>query len=260
MELKSLQHAFQAYLMGEASTISQEIRGKGKEFIAQRLSIYEEGYYLRLEEVLAADYPTLKELLGEECFFELCKNYIHNYPSRHPLIRFAGQSLAEFLLNSPMYSNKPYLSELANFEWLLGNTIDAADAVSMNSETFAKIPLTQWDNLKIEFHPSLATSQLCWNIPEYWLAVNDNLEIPPFRKEAKPVCQCYWRQDLESYFEALSPPEAWALEAFRQHKALGEVCEGLVKFLSEDEAIHFCADLLQKWLNRQWIVQANTFQ
>src|SRR5262245_61237926 len=46
-----------------------------------RLRIYREMYFLRIEDALGADYPSLKRRLGAGRFGTLCRAYIRAHPS-----------------------------------------------------------------------------------------------------------------------------------------------------------------------------------
>ncbi|MFZ6657847.1 putative DNA-binding domain-containing protein [Undibacterium sp. TJN19] len=65
-----------------------------------RMHIYANGYILRLQECLQADFPVLHRLMGNELFNFFAHNYIWRHPSRAPSLYDLGASFADFLLQS----------------------------------------------------------------------------------------------------------------------------------------------------------------
>ncbi|MFZ4877722.1 putative DNA-binding domain-containing protein [Janthinobacterium sp. Mn2066] len=67
---------------------------------SDRLSIYANGYVLRLLDCLQADYPVLRKTMGEELFDFFARAYIWRHPSRSPTLYDLGAGFAGFLHDS----------------------------------------------------------------------------------------------------------------------------------------------------------------
>lgn len=67
---------------------------------SDRLSIYADGYMLRLLDCLQADYPVLRRVMGPELFDFFARAYIWRQPSRSPTLYDLGAGFADFLLDS----------------------------------------------------------------------------------------------------------------------------------------------------------------
>jgi len=65
-----------------------------------RMHIYANGYILRLQECLQADFPVLHRLMGDDLFNFFAHNYIWRHPSRAPSLYDLGAGFANFLLHS----------------------------------------------------------------------------------------------------------------------------------------------------------------
>ncbi len=49
----------------------------------QRLSIYADMYFVRLIEIMAEDFATVRHLLGADAFADVAKDYVTRHPSTH---------------------------------------------------------------------------------------------------------------------------------------------------------------------------------
>jgi len=235
--LNPIQHLFQNYLMNPASMNDIKLLIIDPEHFnaEKRLKIYFDAYRLRLAEILASDYPKLFLWMGEDDFNTLAFFYLEAYPSKHFSVRYFGQYLSAFLKKHLPYKNTPYLAEIAQFEWALGDTIDAPDAEIAPSTALHQIPAELWGELKIQFHPSLQVLNLEWDIATL-IQTTENEEAPKAPLQlSKPITWIFWRKEQTSYFRSLSEPHALALRLFQQGYNFSEVCEGLCDIVNEEE-------------------------
>ena len=128
-DLAQLQSEFQAYLVNNISGagFTKYIVDDAKVGVNKRLSIYYDAYRLRITEALATAYPKLKALVGDDKFKGIALEYIDDYPSTYPNMRWYGAHMREHLLYS--LPEHPITAEMAAFEWALSLAFDAEDAV-----------------------------------------------------------------------------------------------------------------------------------
>jgi Putative DNA-binding domain len=84
-----------------------------------RLGIYASGYVMRLVECLRADFPALRNLMGEALFDFFAKSYIWTHPSTSPSLFDLGAGFPEFLKSTQRQETDPALRlpiELARLE------------------------------------------------------------------------------------------------------------------------------------------------
>lgn len=251
--LSELQRRFQAYLLNPSASPPAALRGDGRASGAQRAEVYAEAYRLRLIEALAADYPALGTLLGEDDFAHLGRVYAEAHPSRYASIRWFGQHLGRFLQDDSEYRERPELAELAAFEWALSEAFDAAEAPAVSPEALTALPAARWPNLRIRFHPALRRVKLRFNIPEVWQALNQKASPPPFEALDSPQTWIVWRSDLKLFFRNLNLSEAQAFDALYQGLHFAEVCEGLCDRLPAENVAATAAGFLAHWLTEGWI-------
>lgn len=246
--LRDLQQRFVAYLLQGDPGLRAEVVGHAPLGTDERLGIYGEAYRLRLLEALAVDFPAVRALVGEQAFERLGLDYIAHHPSRHFSIRYFGASLSRFLAEHGVYRDRPYLAEMAAFEWSLGEVFDAADRLTITLEQMAAVPPPAWAEMRLRFHPTLRRLDLHWNVAPVWTAlVQEGGSYSLTRTEAA-VAWLVWRRDLRSFFRSLGPEEAWALDAARRGKPFGEWCIGLCQWVGEEQAAAQAARLLRTWV------------
>src|SRR5580698_3157980 len=95
--LRETIEGFHAYILEKDSAIEKNIVGDTSDFKHTRLGVYQEGYFLRLLEILGKEFPAVKRLAGDEQFDQLGRNYILSFPSHSYSVRYVGQHFSEFL-------------------------------------------------------------------------------------------------------------------------------------------------------------------
>jgi hypothetical protein len=256
--LTDLQQAFQSAILDLQKTPPDFIVNTGGISCGQRFNVYTEAYRLRLLEALSADYPALKDYLGDDDFNSLGRAYINALPSDHYSIRWFGRHLPLFLKESALYNQQPGLTALATFEWALSIAFDAADCVSTDHHQLAAIEPSLWPLLRLHFHPSLRRINLHYNAPQVWQAFNQNNPLPAFLENQEKEAWIIWRHKLKLLYRSLTFQEAFCLDAFMQGQCFSEVCTGLCVWVEEDRVALNAASFLQAWVRDGWIVDVDT--
>jgi len=82
------------------------------------------------ERALAAAFPTLQQLLGEESFASLARAFWRQQPPQHGDIGTWGGALAVFIADDEALAPEPYLADIARVEWAVHEAERAADAAA----------------------------------------------------------------------------------------------------------------------------------
>lgn len=94
----------------------RKINPAGKLSPESALKVYLQGYIARLTESLGEKYEAVWAVLGDEKYFEISKEYIHQNPTNIFNINNYGDSFPDFLKVHPIIQDFPFLEDLANFE------------------------------------------------------------------------------------------------------------------------------------------------
>lgn len=80
------------------------------------------------ERALAAAYPTVQQLMGDESFALLARDFWRQQPPEAGDMACWGGTLADFIAQVPTLAAEPYLPDTARLEWALHRLQTAADA------------------------------------------------------------------------------------------------------------------------------------
>lgn len=254
--LQTLQMQFQAFVLGDQTSILQRIAGADGIDPARRLKIYYDAYRSRLLEALRTDYSGLLALMGRDEFDRMASAFVEATPSLHRNLRYYGGALPAYLQNLHPYAERPWLRELGLFEWTISESFDAADIEPMNFEQMAGIDPDHWPLLTFRLHPSCQRLMLQTNAVSLRKAADADEPLPTPETFARPTEWLLWRQDLNVMFKSLPTEEAWAFDEVLSGATFTDLCEGLCRWTSPDEAANHAAGMLRTWVDAQLITAA----
>lgn len=246
--LADLQHRFQGYVLGGSPGIGDAVVADDDASRARRLAIYADGYALRLDEALRADYRGLHAMLGDGDFARLARAYLAAQPSRYRSIRWFGQHLPDYLARTPPWRGQPLAAEMAAFDWALSLALDAADVPALAIEHLAGLAPEDWPGLQFQIQPAVSRLDLNWNVVQLRKALMDDETPPQPQTSSEPVAWLVWRGDFLARYRSLPAHEAWALDVAAGGVCFAEICEGLGRWIDPAEAPMAAAGLLKRWV------------
>jgi len=246
MRLAQLQRQFQDnVLRGEPQMLAHVIATEAVP-AQTRLSIYSEGYRLRLIDALAGNMPRMQQLLGEQEFATLAQHYIDECPSTFRSIRWFGDRLAESLARS--HASQPWLAELAHWEWAVAAAFDATDAPVLEESALGALAPEAWPGLTLQFHPSVHTLQMHTNAAALFKALAEDQPAPEPAVLDGPGSWLVWRQDLTTRFRSASESEAATLELMRSGGTFEAMCTLLCDWHDAAQVPLLAASTLKQWI------------
>jgi hypothetical protein len=246
MQLAKLQREFQDHVLrGEPQMLAHVI---GTEAVPAetRLSIYSEGYRLRLIDALAGNMPRLQQLLGEHEFALLAQRYIDACPSTFRSIRWFGDRLAQSLERS--HAAQPWLAELARWEWAIAAAFDASDAPSLEEADLGALAPDAWPGLTLQFHPSAQLLRMRTNAPALFKALADDGPAPEPVVLERPGSWLVWRQALKTQFRSLTESETATLALMRSGGTFEAMCTLLCDWHDPGQVPVLAASTLKQWI------------
>lgn len=251
--LLNLQTAFQEYLMlGHPQDITRAIVEDHLP-IEKRLKIYFDAYRIRLKEVLQLDFAKTVVLLGDDLYHQAFIAYLNAYPSTHFNVRYFGKHFSQFLRDCSPFNQEPAFSEMADFEWNLMHTLDAADAEILPITALASIPEDAWAALTFRFHPSVQCARYDWDTPELWKAIDQ--EAPPRAAVKLMNAQHWliWRKGLTSQYQSISLEQAQLFRDITAKLCFSECLENLTDCMPADQVPQFAIAQIQTWIQHEMI-------
>jgi len=249
--LDTVQSAFQSKLLLGHDDILAHLSDGGP-----FMSVYEDGYTLRLLQILAEDFTAVHSLLGDAEFEKAMRGYLNDNPSRHRSVRWLGQGVSRWLADTSPWRNHKVLTDLAAFEWALGLSFDGPDADVLEVSALSEIAPTDWPDLVFAAHPSLHLVDLEWNVVPFQQAIKherDPEQAPTVL--AQPVTWATWRhpKDLSVYHRKLEDNERKVLAAVFDGAPFSAMCQMLAQYNADNAPEEQAAGMLAGWVNSGWL-------
>lgn len=94
---------------------------------APRFAVYRNNVIVALIDALADTYPAVQQLVGEEFFRAMAREFALDHPPTSPVMAHYGEGFAEFVADFPPAAALPYLADMARLEYLYVQVYHAAD-------------------------------------------------------------------------------------------------------------------------------------
>ncbi len=142
----------------------------------QAISIYQEAYFARLQEVLSEKYESIRHILGDDKFYNISQKYIKQNKSTDYNLENYGKGFSSFLKKEQKIKKDfPFLIGLSEFENLMDQVFHAPTEKlkKYNEKTFPKLKGTS--RFKLASYVKLPIFQ--YNIYDIWKATQENSQI-----------------------------------------------------------------------------------
>jgi len=122
----------------------------------ERLDIYAEAYWLRLVEVMANEYPTTRDAMGERAFDAACRAYLARHPSTERLLLGLSAKFPDFLARRLRGKRGAALAvSLARIERAMEDVFDAPAGELLSPAAMAALPAAAWGRMRLELTPAM---------------------------------------------------------------------------------------------------------
>ena len=168
-ELLESQRGFAAALRdAEASSRTSRWLAGDTALVTRRLAIYRANMAASAAKALAAAYPVLQQVVGNESFDGLARAYLRAWPSTCGNLYDYGGELAAFLAELPHAQSLPYLPDLARLEWLVHRAYGAADAKPWDPVGLMAVAPELQDEIRFEWAAGTAVMNSAYPIAHIW--------------------------------------------------------------------------------------------
>jgi hypothetical protein len=117
MRLADLQAAYRGYLLsGDSAALTPAIVADAFDG-PERLAIYRNNFLISLGAALKANFPVTLQLLGADFFEQAARRFVLAQPPRRPCLFEYGAGFADYLRDLPHLATRPYIVDMARFEF-----------------------------------------------------------------------------------------------------------------------------------------------
>ncbi len=187
---------------------------------AERLEIYAHMYYARLIEVMEAEYPTLRQILGPRAFAAACRRFVARNPSRKRTLGSFSAGFPDFLARTLPRSNRHGLAvDVARIERAMEDVFDAPAASPMTAAGYAALGAGDWDRATLCVTPALRMLKLRYPANEYMNAARrgERPRVP----RPRATCAIVFRRGFQVMRRDQEPEQFRLLEALVAGRPLG---------------------------------------
>lgn len=257
MQLREWQSELQMAILEDSDRPALQMR-PGRLSRRQSLGIYGNAYRARLREALRSNYGALHRLLGDRDFDVVADAFAVAHPPSTPSIRWFGAALPAFLRTHETCRQCPALAELAEFEWALRHTVDAADGKRVDAQFVQAAAAGDWAGFRFDLHRSLSLLEFAWNAPQIWRALDADID-PPEPAYGTGHWLVYRGLDMSGTWRSAELHEIEALQSWREGATFGVICDRLASHTgSAESAALEAATLLRGWLQEGLLVHRST--
>lgn len=228
---------------------------------AERMSVYANAYYSRLLECLGANFPILKQALGDEVFDGFAFEYLQQYPPSSYTLDHLGASFPRYLEETrPEDAGElgwpDFLIDLATFEWAVAKVFDGPGVEGktlLTPEALQAFPPERFAEARLVPVPCLRLFAFRFPINAYYSAarrVGEGEEMPLPEPGAEHVALT--RRDFVVRRYPLTMPQHALLSALLAGGTVGEAINAAAAASDlDDESL---AAELRAWF-RFWVAE-----
>jgi len=172
-ELLDFQDAFVAALAGQGSALSPWLApGEG----AAGLSVYRNTIAKGCVDALAANFPTVLSMVGEDWFRAAAALFAREVPPVSAALLDYGEAFPAWLQRFPPGDDTPYLAGIAHLDRLWTESLFAAEAPALTAETLAVLAPDVLAETNLPLHPGVRFASFEAGLPSLWAAAREGRE------------------------------------------------------------------------------------
>lgn len=143
----------------------------------KRFAIYRNNVMVSLTGALAARFPAVKRIAGDDFFEAAARAFASRSPPRSPLMMTYGEEFPGFLARLDSIADVPYLPDVARLEAARTRAYHAADAPPLTAADLASVSQETLADLCFDLHPSLDIISSRFPVVTIWAMNAGDLEL-----------------------------------------------------------------------------------
>jgi hypothetical protein len=183
---------------------------------AHALSVYANTARTNFIDSLISSYPVIRRLVGEDYFLQAARGFHGGHPSVSGDLQPAGTRFAQYLSQLHRDDDYRYLGDVARLEWLVQETLLAADHDPFDLTTLGLVSPNAYDDLRLHLHPAARLFASAFPCLAIWEAnAGDDAQPPLIDLGAGPDRLLLLRHGGELKFHRLSEGEQGFLQSLQ---------------------------------------------
>lgn len=171
-ELLDFQDAFVAAIGGQPAALSPWL----EEADHPGLSVYRNTVAKGCVDALAANFPTVQSMVGEDWFRAAAALFAREAPPTSAALLDYGEAFPAWLERFPPAADLPYLVGVAHLDRLWVEALFASEAPVLNASTLSNLAPEVLVETRLPLHPSVRFAAFDAGLPSLWMAARDGAE------------------------------------------------------------------------------------
>jgi len=119
---------------------------------------------------LAARYPVVRRLIGDDSFLDVARRFVAMQPPRLPIVPHFGETFPHYLRSLGGAASFEYIADMAELEAACARAYHSADAVALDTQALSFPSTARFDEYAVILHPSVALVASRFPIVTIWRA------------------------------------------------------------------------------------------
>jgi hypothetical protein len=194
----------------------------------KRYNVYRNNVTVSLIGALAAIYPAVQRITGEDFFRAMARFYIRAMPPSSPLLFEYGRDFADFIERYEYARPMPWLADVARLERAWLDAYHAEDASPLSPDALGDIPPERLANLVFIAHPATRILSSAFSVVTIFAA---NRSGKPVRRidASTPEHALITRPDADVVVRHLSTDAALFINHLIAGRSLREAAEATLR-------------------------------
>lgn len=240
---------------GLSRTAAVHVAGNARLSPAEQVDVYRRQYWMRHDECLRDDFPSLCWLLGEELWDALLEDYLAAHPPHTPSLRDLGLELPAFIETWPGLPRHAASAciDAARYELAFIEVFDGRDPPPLDPARIASLTPADWERATFTLSPLVKRLRLRFPVHALRASLREGAapsDVSSFLAQGEAEwLVALFRKELVVHYEQLSRDAFAMLDALARGRTLLSACAGVAEGKSEAEA-QALAGSLGEWFRR----------
>lgn len=206
--LRDTQAAFAAHLARHGcADLVAAIAGDSRTAL-QRLQLHRHHVTKSIGAALAATFPTVEAVVGQEFFDLLARDFMAVASLEDPVLSRYGKHFPRFVAEKQEVHGLPYLADVARLDWALNVAFHAPWEPRLSAIDLAAWPQESLPELSLRLPAGSSLIESAWPLDLIWQASQPGTSVDKVDLAAGPAGLVVFRRREDAAFAVLGPGEA----------------------------------------------------
>ena len=223
--LRDTQAAFAAHLAGhDRPDLVAAIAGDSR-IALQRLQLHRHHVTRSIGAALAATFPTVAAVVGQEFFGRLANGFVAGTSLKDPVLSRYGGRFHQFVAAKQEMHGLSYLADVARLDWALNVAFHAPFEPRLSVADLARCPQDSLPGLSLRLPAGTSLIESAWPLDLIWQASQPDTSVDRVDLAEGPFYLLVFRRPDDAAFAVLSAGEAAFIKCLLEDDRLASAAQ-----------------------------------